>query len=78
MKNSESTLREYAYVRSYIEKHGYAPALREIQEHMGHKSVNTTQYHLTKLFRAGLLETDIEGDKLYPRAYRLAKNPLGE
>lgn len=70
-----TTLKQYAFIRSYIEEHGYAPALSEVQEYMGHKSTSTTQYHMKKLFRAGLLETDIKG-VLLPRAYRLARNPL--
>lgn len=77
--SNDTTLRIYAYIRSYIEEHGYAPALREVQEYIGHRSINSTQYHMMKLFRAGLLETDIPSDKLYPRAYRLARqNPLGD
>lgn len=71
-----NTLKQYAYIRDYIQEHGYAPSLLEIQEYMGHSSRSSTHHHMKKLFKAGLLETDIEGD-LLPRAYRLARNPLG-
>lgn len=73
----KSTLRQYAYIRDYIQTHGYAPSLGEIQEFMGHKSKSSTQYHMEKLFDKGLLETDINVNGMRPpRAYRLG-NPFG-
>jgi len=76
-KPQENTLKQYLFIREYIGKHGYSPSIREIGEYMGHKSVNTTQYHMQKLLRLGWIETDIFANgKMCPRAYRLGKNPL--
>lgn len=48
----------YDYIVAYIEEHGYAPALREIGEHMGIRSTNGVNDHLKALERKGYLSRD--------------------
>ena len=43
---------------SYIEKHGYAPTVREICEMTNLKSTSSVQNYLCKMFEEGELETD--------------------
>lgn len=69
---NEGTLKVYAFIRSYIEEHKYAPSIREIQIHMEYSSSSTVHYHMNKLFKVGLLETDLVGER-FARAYRLGE-----
>lgn len=56
-------------IKSYIQKHGYAPTVREIGKMVGLKSTSSVQSHLTRLFDEGKLETDEEFGS--PRAIRV-------
>lgn len=42
----------------YIEEHQYPPTTREIADMVGIKSTATVAWHLTRLRRDGLIETD--------------------
>lgn len=53
----------------YIEKHGYAPTVREIGEMTGLKSTSTVQHHLKELMKEGKIETDAGFSS--PRAIRI-------
>ena len=53
---------------SYIEKHQYAPTVREIGDMVGLKSTSTVHTYLKKLFDEGKLETD---EVSSPRALRV-------
>lgn len=53
---------------SYIEKHQYAPTVREIGDMVGLKSTSTVHIHLKELFAEGKLETD---EVSSPRALRV-------
>lgn len=54
-----------AYLRSFIEENGYAPSVRELQEHFGWKSPDTAQRRLRELVDQGLIE------RVGPRAIRI-------
>ena len=54
---------------SYIEKHGYAPTVREIGEMTGLKSTSTVQRHLEILRKEGKIESDAGFNS--PRAIRV-------
>lgn len=62
---------------SYMEKHGYAPTIREIGDMVGLSSTSSVHNHLMRMIDNGELETD---DKVgSPRAirvpgYKLMKN----
>ena len=62
---------------SYMEKHGYAPTIREIGDMVGLSSTSSVHNHLIRMIDNGELETD---DKVgSPRAirvpgYKLMKN----
>lgn len=62
---------------SYMEKHGYAPTIREIGDMVGMSSTSSVHNHLMRMIDNGELETD---DKVgSPRAirvpgYKLMKN----
>ena len=45
-----------AFIREYIGTNGYAPNLREIQEHSGFRDVSTVHYNLQRLQAAGKLK----------------------
>lgn len=53
----------------YIEKHGYAPTVREIGEMTGLKSTSTVQHHLEMLRKEGRIENDAGFNS--PRAIRV-------
>ncbi len=44
------------FITSFKERKGYAPSLREIQEHLNIDSVSTAHYHIANLEKAGYLE----------------------
>jgi repressor LexA len=44
-----------AFIRHFSHKHGYAPTVREIQEHCGFKSPRAAAYHLEVLEKFGVL-----------------------
>lgn len=54
---------------SYIEKHQYAPTVREIAAMTGIKSLSTVHHHISVLIDIGKLETDAEQGT--PRALRV-------
>lgn len=78
MNGMPTILKQYLFIRDYIVQHGYAPAYREIQIYMKHKSISSINYHMNKMFELGWLETDIKDNALHPRAYRLGKNPFAK
>ena len=46
------------YVRSYIEKRGFAPSLEEIRKNFKLVSISTSHYYLSKLQKEGYLERE--------------------
>jgi repressor LexA len=46
------------FVQTHIQKHGYAPTLREIGEHFGLSSVATVHKHLKTLSEKGMLHRE--------------------
>lgn len=44
---------------SYINEHGYPPAVREICGMVGLKSASSVQSHLIRMLKDGILETDV-------------------
>mgnify|MGYP002761924448 FL=1 len=53
----------------YIEKHGYAPTIREIGDMVGLSSTSSVHNHLIRMIATGELETDDEIRS--PRAIRV-------
>lgn len=47
-----------AYIKIYIQEHGYPPSVREIGNGIDLKSTSVVHGHLMKLIEAGELETD--------------------
>ncbi len=58
----KSVTREHilAFLRTYKEKNGYAPTLREIAEGCAVKSLSVVQFHLDRLELAGVIKRDKE------------------
>lgn len=56
------------FIVDYITCHGYSPTIREICDELHILSTNTVQYHLSKMFQFGIIETDNPG---CPRAIRI-------
>ena len=54
---------------SYMEKHGYAPTVREIGDMVGLSSTSSVHNHLIRMIANGELETDDEIGS--PRAIRV-------
>jgi len=71
--NLERRNRVIEFIRNYVNEHEYAPSLREIAEGVELKGVSSVHFYMERLLMDGVLETDIEGEGLKPRAYRLAK-----
>lgn len=46
------------YLRSFIDKHDYAPSYREIADHFGYSSVATVAEHIESLKQKGYLENE--------------------
>ena len=44
------------FINIFIEKHGYAPSIREICVGVNLKSTSTVQYHIEKLIKSGYLQ----------------------
>ena len=44
------------FINIFIEKHGYAPSIREICSGVNLKSTSTVQYHIEKLIKSGYLQ----------------------
>jgi SOS regulatory protein LexA len=55
------------FIRSYINKKGYAPSLEEIKHHLNLSSVSTAHHHVRKLQEAGYLQKECN----QPRAVSL-------
>lgn len=73
MSQSKLTKRDLEvldFIKSYIDKYGYAPSYREIGKGVEMYSASSVHDHVQKLFRFGELETDHPGA---PRAIRLKK-----
>lgn len=45
----------YQFIRSFLEREGYPPSVREIAQGVGLKSVSTVKFHLDRLVEAGYL-----------------------
>lgn len=65
----------FYFIIHYIEKHGYAPTIREIGDGVNLSSSSSVQYHLKRMFMDGTLETDVYGSSRAIRVpgYRLMK-----
>lgn len=50
----------YQYLREHIRRHGVAPKLREIGEHVGINSRGTVHRHIKALEQAGLIRIDTD------------------
>ncbi len=46
------------FIKSYKEKHVYAPSLEEIKDHLNLSSVSTAHYHVHKLEKSGYLKKE--------------------
>lgn len=68
-KGDQTRERIMQAIISYIEKHQYAPTVRELLEMTGIKSTSTMHRHISVLINAGRLETDAEWGT--PRALRV-------
>lgn len=44
-----------AFIATFTDRNGYAPTVREIQAHLGHKSPSSTYYLLSQLRRLRLV-----------------------
>ena len=58
------------FIRSYVEKHKYAPSYREIAHGVDLTAVSTIAFYVKQLISEGELETDHPGS---PRALRLTE-----
>ena len=61
--------RVYQFVRSYIDRHGYAPSYEEIRSNLGFQSLNAVFKHLKQIEERGYLKTPWNNKK---RALELA------
>lgn len=68
-KGEQTRERIMQAIISYIEKHQYAPTVRELLEMTGIKSTSTIHHHISVLIDIGRLETDAEWGT--PRALRV-------
>jgi repressor LexA len=68
-KGEQTRERIMQAIISYIEKHQYAPTVRELLEMTGIKSTSTIHRHILVLIDKGRLETDAEWGT--PRALRV-------
>ena len=64
----------YAFIKSYILKHGYAPIYKEMAEALN-RSTSTICLHVDKMIIGGIIETDTAGS---PRALRLPDIKISE
>lgn len=55
----------------YTEQHGYAPTYAEIGAMVKLKSKNSVYNHIKRMLADGMLETDADSDKSFPRAIRI-------
>ncbi|SKC90548.1 LexA family protein [Maledivibacter halophilus] len=58
----------YKAIKSFCEKYGYSPSIREIQKTCGYKSPSTVYAHLKTLERAGYIQV---GHRRRPRAIKV-------
>lgn len=49
------------YLRNFIADKGYAPALKDIAEHIGVRSPSTAHFHLERLENKGFIERGVDG-----------------
>jgi len=64
------------FVKFFKEKKGYAPSLREIQEHLDIDSVSTAHYHISNLEKAGYLEKgEHQARSIDIHDYKIADTP---
>ena len=57
----DTTARVLAFLSSYIQEHGYAPLLSEIQHGCGLSTHSLAEYHITRLSDFGLLQRGPRG-----------------
>lgn len=61
MKKVEVNLAKLlTYIKSYQYQHGYTPSYREMQNHLGLKSVNTVDYYINKLEERELIRKNAQ------------------
>lgn len=58
MKLTKRQREIYDYLKSFLDKHGYAPSLEEIAAHFDLSSVATVHEHITNLEAKGVLRRD--------------------
>jgi repressor LexA len=58
------------FVKVFIKKHGYAPSLDEVKDHLGLSSVSTAHFHVHALQQKGFLRKDDNR----PRTIEISKN----
>jgi SOS regulatory protein LexA len=58
------------FIKSHLDKKGYAPSLEEIKDHLKLSSVSTAHHHVKALEALGLLEKE----ENQPRAISVSKN----
>ena len=47
----------FAFIKSYVEKEGISPTIREVQEYLGLGSVSTAYIIIQKLKTQGMIDT---------------------
>ncbi len=55
---SPATRAVYIFIRTYAARSGFAPTIREIQQSLGLRSLNSVSYHLTKLEDVALIQRE--------------------
>ena len=64
------------FIKSFKDKEGYAPSLREIQKHLNIDSVSTAHYHISNLEKAGYLEKgEHQARSIDVHDYKIANTP---
>ena len=70
LRNYYTTEKVLEFCKSYIDKHKYAPTVREIAKGVGIASISTVHTHMQRLFKDGRIATEHPGDA---RAFRICK-----
>lgn len=65
------------YVRSYIEKYGFAPSLEDIRKHFKLVSISTSHYYLAKLQKEGYLEREPRSRSVRLHTVNFGKSLVG-
>jgi repressor LexA len=61
------------FIKTFINKHDYAPSLDEVKDHLGLSSVSTAHFHVQALQQKGFLRKD----ENRPRAIEISENGGG-